>query len=107
MVRWFDFAEPEFIQQLYRDPPQQWPKPQLPEAAASSAACHRARQQQMEALLAPVRATFAEFPIVTLQPRQPDIRDVIPVHRITGRWIAMATEGRYQLVCSIRSRLHG
>jgi len=58
--------------------------------------------------LAALRATLHDYPIVSVKPIGRDIRDIIPVHRITGRWISMAPEeGGLQYVCPIRSRMHG
>jgi hypothetical protein len=68
-------------------------------------------------------ASTREYPIIQTRPLDPDIRDLVPVHRITGRWIPMSLDGaaqlskgawisaggepKYQLVCPIRSRVHG
>jgi hypothetical protein len=52
--------------------------------------------------------TREDYPVVDRMPMAPDIRDLIPVQRITGRWIAMHTSAKaIQRVCPIRSRLHG
>jgi len=59
----------------------------------------------------PVQQSLHDYPIVQAKELAKDIRDMVPVHRITGRWISMRPEGaaaaHYQMVCPIRSRLHG
>jgi hypothetical protein len=59
----------------------------------------------------PVQQSLHDYPIVQAKELAKDIRDMVPVHRITGRWISMrpesAAEAHYQMVCPIRSRLHG
>jgi hypothetical protein len=61
-----------------------------------------------------VQHTLHDYPIV--DPEHDvlkfDIRDLVPVHRITGRWIPMkapmgAVDDEFVLVCPVRSRLHG
>jgi hypothetical protein len=85
VARWFDFADYRRLAQS-------------------------ARGQQQSRMPHPSRwlqDTLHDYPIVTLAPREPDIRDVIPVHRITGRWIAMRSAVvNCQLVCPIRSKVH-
>ena len=79
MVRWFDFADKEFVKTF--------PEPR-PEAE--------------------LRSSFADFPIVTSKFRSTDVRDLLPVQRIVGRWISMpSADGKFQYVCPIRSRVHG
>ena len=88
-----------------------------PERATPSSAPAEQWPWALESVLE-LQNTFADYPIVSLAPRKPDVRDIIPVHRITGRWIAMSAAtmekrraepsiSTYQYVCPIRSRMHG
>jgi len=86
MPCWFDFAEPTFVDELKAAPPARW---------------HHAPRP-----LESVQATFADYPILTRAVRGEDFRDIVPVHRITGRWIAMGDHPDYQYACPIRSRVH-
>jgi hypothetical protein len=53
----------------------------------------------------------SEYPVVETAFMVRDIRDAVPVQRITGRWIPLSpspgTAYAYQLVGPIRSRVHG
>jgi len=102
VVRWFDFAEPKLFDRLATQSPEQWPAAIMSQQGLQSAAARE------HGPLAALRSTLHDYPIVNVKPIDPDIRDIIPVHRITGRWISMAPEeGQLQYVCPIRSRLHG
>jgi hypothetical protein len=81
-VVWFQFSEDKFMNNC--------PKNMLP--------------SERTALQSTLQADT--YPIVNSKPMDADIRDVIPVHRIVGRWIPM-TSKHYTLVCPIRARTHG
>jgi len=96
---WFDFAEPKSLKAIFD-------KQSLDERKKNS-----------------LDASTREYPILQTGPLSSDIRDLVPVHRITGRWIPMSPDGaaqlskgawisaggepKHQLACPIRSRVHG
>jgi len=106
VVRWYDFAEDRYTKKLKLPPP----PPPAPRRSRIKAPAPRpalrplVTAQQVEQ----VEETFQQYPIVSLDLCDADIRDVIPVHRVTGRWIAMQSSiPKCQLVCPIRTRVHG
>ena len=83
-----------------------------PEIGRVPAAAWQNRFDRLRSLLCGMHGDtvelYVDFPITETEPMEPDIREVVPVHRITGRWIAMTQDdGRLQFVCPIRSRMHG
>jgi hypothetical protein len=57
-----------------------------------------------------LNCSFVNYPAVTTALHTSDVRDLIPVHRIVGRWIPLPDAGpaaQLQFVCPIRARLHG
>jgi hypothetical protein len=79
------------------------------ESSFSSPLHGRLSRAERASLEKQVQPTLLDYPIVTAQVLADDIRDLVPVHRLTGRWIPMkaADDDACFMVCPIRSRVHG
>jgi hypothetical protein len=99
-MRWYDRASVKALEAL-------WPSYRMvhqPRAPAASAA-HRLRAKQCA-------KSLHHWPVLNWAYRPEALDDLIPVHRIAGRWmpsLAQSEIGAHQLqiACPLRSRLYG
>jgi hypothetical protein len=58
---------------------------------------------------AAIRSSLIDYPVVTRAFHSTDVRDLVPVQCLVGRWVPMlpVQHPAHQFVCPIRSRTHG